>query len=70
MRADIIATGAGQLRAIFSSDVLPDVLKAYVSGLKIAFGLAVGMAGLGFAASLASPWRKIEMPVITENSMS
>ncbi|GAM43478.1 hypothetical protein TCE0_050r18324 [Talaromyces pinophilus] len=45
---DLIATGATQLREVFTAEQLPIVLEAYLSGIRAAFTLAIGMTGCAF----------------------
>ncbi|KAL1889238.1 hypothetical protein Sste5346_008992 [Sporothrix stenoceras] len=55
----VIATGATELWTTFPEDVLPGVLKAYMSGLKVAFAIAIAGVGSAFAVSLFSSWKRI-----------
>ncbi|CAK7207725.1 hypothetical protein SEUCBS139899_010536 [Sporothrix eucalyptigena] len=57
--AVVVATGATDLWTTFSSDVLPGVLEAYMSGLKVAFAIAIASVGTAFVISLASSWKRI-----------
>lgn len=55
----VIVTGATELRNVFSSDVLPGVLEAYMTGIKAAFAVSVGFCGAAFLFSLAIPMKKL-----------
>ncbi|KIH92821.1 efflux pump antibiotic resistance protein [Sporothrix brasiliensis 5110] len=55
----VIATGATELWTTFPPDVLPGVLRAYMSGLKISFAIAIAGVGSAFVVSLASSWKRI-----------
>ncbi|CAM1504942.1 Fc.00g025330.m01.CDS01 [Cosmosporella sp. VM-42] len=55
----ILATGASELHRVFSPEVLPGVLEAYMDGLKAAFAVAVAFCGIAFLCSLAIPFRKL-----------
>lgn len=57
----LIATGAAELRQVFSPDQIPGILVAYMTGLKAAFAVAIGMAGLSFLLSLLCPWKKVHV---------
>ncbi|KAK7751747.1 hypothetical protein SLS62_006232 [Diatrype stigma] len=57
--ARVIATGAAQLREVFTSEELPGVLEAYMHGLKGAFAVSIGFAGLSFLSTLLMPWGKL-----------
>ncbi|KAF4626230.1 hypothetical protein G7Y89_g11933 [Cudoniella acicularis] len=51
--------GASELHNVFSPDVLPGVLEAYMVGLKAAFAVAVAFSGIAFLCSLAIPMKKL-----------
>ncbi|KAF1829262.1 MFS gliotoxin efflux transporter glia [Decorospora gaudefroyi] len=55
----VIITGASELRAVFTAEQLPGVLQAYMDGLKAAFAVGIGMAGMAFIASFLSPWKRL-----------
>ncbi|KIW96646.1 uncharacterized protein Z519_02037 [Cladophialophora bantiana CBS 173.52] len=55
----VLLTGASELHNLFSPDVLPGVLKAYMVGLKAAFAVAVAFSGVAFLCSLAIPMEKL-----------
>ncbi|KAK9414652.1 putative HC-toxin efflux carrier TOXA [Seiridium unicorne] len=57
--ATVIATGATQLREVFTAEELPGVLVAYMHGIKAAFAVSVGFAGLSFLSTLLMPWGKL-----------
>lgn len=56
-RTLLIASGATQLRTIFTPEQLPIVLNAYLVGIKAAFTIAIGMLGFACFASLLSSWK-------------
>lgn len=51
----LIATGAAELLQVFSPDQIPGILVAYMTGLKAAFAVAIGMAVISFLLSLLCP---------------
>jgi hypothetical protein len=55
----VIATGATQLRSVFTPDQLLGIILAYMEGIKAAFAVAIGMAGFAFVLSLACPWKRL-----------
>lgn len=55
----VIATGATELRKVFSAADLPGILEAYMDGLKIAFALCVALAGISVIIAIFSPWTKL-----------
>lgn len=57
----VLAAGATAIREVFPADVVPGILEAYISGLRVAF--VIGIGGIGVAA-LVSPlgrWNKLDM---------
>ena len=56
----LIATGATQLRSVFSADQMVGILKAYMDGLHAAYAIAITVAGLATLVSLASKWRNLK----------
>ncbi|KAH8703810.1 putative efflux pump antibiotic resistance protein [Talaromyces proteolyticus] len=58
-RTLLIASGATQLRSMFSPEQLPIVLDAYMAGIRAAFAIAIGMMGFAFFASLLSSWKNL-----------
>ena len=55
----VILTGASELRNVFSPDVLPGVIDAYMVGLKAAFAVAIAFCGIAFLFSLLVPTKKL-----------
>jgi len=56
----VISTGASALREVFSPDVLPGILRAYMDGLKGAYALAIASLGVATLVSVAMEWRTFE----------
>ena len=59
-RSSVLATGATELRTVFSGDNLTGVLESYVDGLQIAFAIAIATAGTSFLVAFAAPWQRID----------
>ena len=59
----VVATGATELRSVFAADVIPGVLRSYLSGLHAAFAIAIVAAGLATIVSFFSKWRSIKVVV-------
>lgn len=55
----VIGTGASELRNVFSPDVLPGILEAYMVGIKAAFAVALAFSGMAFLFSLFVPAKKL-----------
>lgn len=57
----VLATGASDLRSVFSADELQGVILSYMDGLKAAFAVSVGLVGTAFLISFIVPWKKINL---------
>ncbi|CAK7266518.1 hypothetical protein SEPCBS57363_002129 [Sporothrix epigloea] len=55
----VVSTGATDLWKTFSPEILPGVLEAYMSGIKVAFAITIASVGMAFLISLASSWKRI-----------
>jgi MFS transporter, DHA2 family, glioxin efflux transporter len=56
----LLATGATQLRSVFSADQMVGILEAYMDGLHAAYAIAITVAGLATFVSLAARWRNLK----------
>jgi MFS transporter, DHA2 family, glioxin efflux transporter len=56
----LLATGATQLRDVFSAEQMVGILEAYMDGLHATFAIAITIAGLATFVSLASEWRNLK----------
>lgn len=63
--ASVVATGATELRNVFSADQIPGILLAYMRGLKITFAIALGATGLTLIIAFFSRWRRLNTAAIT-----
>lgn len=59
--AKVIATGATEIRNVFSADQITGVLNSYLNGLHAAFALTIVAAGLATIAGFFSEWRTIKV---------
>lgn len=55
----VIATGATELRDVFSGNVLGDVLVSYMTGIKVTFAITTAALGVSFLISLLSKWQRL-----------
>ena len=55
----VLLTGASELRNVFSPEVLPGVLEAYMIGIKAAFAVGIAFAGMAFLLSWLVPMRRL-----------
>jgi MFS transporter, DHA2 family, glioxin efflux transporter len=58
--AALVATGATQLRSVFTADQLPGVLVAYMAGINAVFAVAVAMVGISVILSLFNKWKRLD----------
>lgn len=64
--ARIVATGAGQLRNVFTAEELPGILAAYLDGLRTVFALACTIVGAAFLLGLFLPWKRLDLEAVRE----
>ena len=55
----VIATGATELRKVFTAEQIGGILEAYMQGLKVTFALSIALAGITVPIALFSPWKKL-----------
>ena len=55
----LVATGATQLRHVFSQEQIPGIIKAYMDGLKTTFALTIALAGISLPIALFARWRNV-----------
>ena len=60
----VAATGVTELRKVFSADVIPGIINAYMDGLKVAYAIAIAAAGISVLISFASKWRNLKGKVV------
>lgn len=58
--AEVVATGVTELRSTFPADVIPGLLRSYLSGIHAAFAIALISAGIATIISFFSKWRNIK----------
>ena len=63
--AQVLLTGATELRKVFPEEQLPGILRSYLSGIRVVFALATGLVGVSFLFSLLPKWEKLR-PVVAE----
>lgn len=59
----VLATGATELRAVFSPEQLPGIVHAYMDGVKLTFMLAIVFAGVTLPISLFAKWQNVKPKV-------
>ena len=55
----VVATGATEIREAFTAEELPGILRAYMAGIKVSAGIAIGATGFAFLVSLFSRWKRL-----------
>lgn len=60
----VMATGATELRSVFSSEQVPGILVAYMKGLKITFAISLGATGMTLVIALFSRWKRLNTAAI------
>ncbi|KUJ18298.1 MFS general substrate transporter [Mollisia scopiformis] len=56
----VVAVGVTQIRATYAADVVPGIVNSYMSGLKVAYAIAIASAGISVFAALFSKWRNLK----------
>ena len=59
----VVATGATELRSVFSADQVPGIVRAYMDGLKLTFVLALALTGVTLPIALFAKWQNIKPKV-------
>jgi hypothetical protein len=60
----VIGTGATQIRHVFPADQVTGIVLAYMAGLKVAFALALALAGVSVVVAALVPWKKLNTAAI------
>ncbi|KAK9417339.1 putative efflux pump antibiotic resistance protein [Seiridium unicorne] len=55
----LLATGATQIRTVFTSAQVPGVVAAYMTGIKVVFAITIGASGFASLFSLCGSWKKL-----------
>jgi len=55
----VIATGATQLRDVFTAEELPGIIIAYMHGLKAVFGVGTGVVLFACLWTVVIPWTRL-----------
>lgn len=58
--AQVLTTGASDLRRVFNADQIPGIISAYMEGLRIPFAICIACACLSFIVSFAPRWESIK----------
>ena len=61
----LIATGATQLRAVFTAEQIPGVLVAYMAGINAAFAVCIAMVGISVILGLCNRWKRMDTHVVS-----
>ena len=58
--SQLIAVGATSIRSVFAAEQIPGILGAYMAGLKAAWAMGIGLAGVTVLISLLPEWKSIK----------
>ncbi|KZZ97452.1 hypothetical protein AAL_03416 [Moelleriella libera RCEF 2490] len=54
----VIAAGASDIPLTFPAEAVPGILKSYVSGLRVAFAIAIAGMGVAAVTSVVGSWQR------------
>ncbi|KAF2815514.1 MFS general substrate transporter [Mytilinidion resinicola] len=57
--AIVLATGATQIRSAFTAAQVPDIVAAYMAGLKVVFAITVGTFGFACLIGFFGSWKRL-----------
>ncbi|TGJ82165.1 hypothetical protein E0Z10_g6613 [Xylaria hypoxylon] len=60
----VLATGAGQLRSVFTKEELPGILVAYLDGIRATFILSATVVAAAFVLGFFLPWKKLNLEAV------
>ncbi|KAF3084460.1 hypothetical protein TWF569_006965 [Orbilia oligospora] len=55
----VVATGATEIRHAFPAQYVPDIVAAYMAGIRVSLAIPIGAAGVGLIISLFGKWNRI-----------
>jgi len=56
----VLATGASDIRRVFSPEDVPGIIAAYMEGLRVPFAICIACACLTFVLSFSPRWENIK----------
>lgn len=56
----VLATGATELRQVFSAVDIPRIVEAYMDGLKVSFALVIALAVVSIPIALCAKWQIVK----------
>ncbi|KAI5458814.1 major facilitator superfamily domain-containing protein [Mariannaea sp. PMI_226] len=62
----VLQTGATEIRQVFSVDEVAVIVDSYMSGIKVAFAIAIAACGVGMIVSFCNKWKRIGKEDIKE----
>ncbi len=57
--ATVLATGASEIRNVFTAAQVPLVVDAYMAGLRVVFAIAIGTFGAAFVLACGAGMKKL-----------
>lgn len=64
--AQVILTGATQIRTAFQPDQVPIVIDAYMAGIKVVFAISTAIVGAGFLFTFLGPKNRINKEALKQ----
>lgn len=64
-KADLILTGATEIRNTFTKAQQPIVIDGYMWGIKVVFAIAIAATGFTTLVGLATRWKKLNQANLT-----
>lgn len=65
--ATVVATGATELRHVFSSTEIPGIISSYMEGVAVAFAIAIGGVGLAFVVANCNRWTRLSKEAVEKS---
>lgn len=60
----VVATGATELRSVFSATQLPGVITAYMSGIRVAFAIVIAGVGISSIFTFFNSWKRLNIEAL------
>lgn len=55
----VVATGATDLRKVFSPADVTQIIQSYMAGIRVGFAIAIGATGVALLVSMVQRWERI-----------
>lgn len=68
--ATVLATGATQIRTAFTATQVPEVVAAYMAGLRVVFAITAATFALAALVALCASWSPLHTKVVKDDDGS